>query len=325
MPVVLFADQPAGGVVVVHHTGRIAVDAHLVLDRAAGDAVALAERAVGIDQHLGNDEQRDALDAGRRAFDARQHQVDDVLGEVMLAGGDEDLGARDLEAAVGLAHRLGAEQTEIGAALRLGQVHGAGPLAGDHLRHIGLLLLGGAVHQERGGRAHGQPAIHRECHVGGDLEFVDRLRERHRQALAAKFSRRRQAEPAAFGDLLEGFLEAFRRGDAAVVIALAAFEIACAIERLQHLFAELGGLAKDRLAHIGRRIGEAGKIAVAIDLENVVQQEADVFDGGFVGRHADLPAGSRSHARPMLLSLSLGLLERTLSGSEGPRQVLARL
>ncbi len=101
-------------------------------------------------------------------------------------------------------HRLGAEQAEVGAAMRLGQVHGAGPFAGDHLRHIGLLLLGRAVHQNRRGRAHGEAAIHRERHVGGDLEFVDRLRERHRQALPAIFSRRRQAEPATFGDLLEG-------------------------------------------------------------------------------------------------------------------------
>src|SRR6185437_6993187 len=39
---VLFADQPAGGVVVVHYAGRIAVNAHLVLDRAASDAIARA-------------------------------------------------------------------------------------------------------------------------------------------------------------------------------------------------------------------------------------------------------------------------------------------
>ena len=36
---VFLADQPAGGAVVIHHAGRIAVDAHLVFDRAAGDAV----------------------------------------------------------------------------------------------------------------------------------------------------------------------------------------------------------------------------------------------------------------------------------------------
>jgi hypothetical protein len=60
---VLFADQPAGGAVVVHHAGGIAVNAHLVLDRAAGDAVALAHRAVRLDQEFRHHEQRHALDA----------------------------------------------------------------------------------------------------------------------------------------------------------------------------------------------------------------------------------------------------------------------
>ncbi len=190
---VFLADQPAGGAVVIHHAGGIAVNAHLVLDRAAGDAVARAQRAVGIDQHLRHHEQRHALDAGRCALDARQHQMDDVFGEIVLAGGDEDLGARDLVAAVGLLHRLGAQQPEIGAALRLGEVHGAGPFAGHHLRHEHLLLFGLAVHQQRRGRAHGQAAIHRKRHVGRALEFGDDLAQRHRQPLPAIFRRRRQA------------------------------------------------------------------------------------------------------------------------------------
>jgi hypothetical protein len=73
---------------------------------------------------------------------------------------------------------------------------------------------------------------------------------------------------------------------------LAALEIADAVERLQHLFGELGGLADDRLAHIGRGVGEAGQIIVAIDLEHVVEQEGDVFHGGFVDRHGVLPAAA---------------------------------
>ncbi len=214
--------------------------------------------------------------------------MDDVVGEIMLAGGDEDLGARDLEAAVALAHRLGAQETEIGAAMRLGQVHGAGPLARDHLRHVGFLLLRGTVHQKGRGRAHGETAIHRERHVGGDLEFIDGLGERHRQALPAIFGRRGEAKPAAFGDLLERLLESLRGGDAAVAVVLAAFEIACAIERLQHLFGELGRLAQDRLAHIRGGVGETGKIVVTVDLEDVVEQEVDVLDRGFVDRHGVL-------------------------------------
>src|ERR1019366_9152443 len=99
---VFLADQPVGGAVVVHHAGGIAVNAHLVFDRTAGHAVARTQRSVGIDQDLRHHEQRYALDAGRRALDPRQHQMDDVVSEIVLAGGDEDLGPGDLVAAVGL-------------------------------------------------------------------------------------------------------------------------------------------------------------------------------------------------------------------------------
>src|SRR5205823_14320642 len=98
----------------------------------------------------------------------------------------------------------------------------------------------------------------------------------------------------AFADLLEGLLETFRRGDAAVVATFAAFEIADAIERLQHLFTQLGSLAQNRLADIGGGIGKAGKIVVAVDLEHVVEQKAHIFHGGFVDRHGVLPAGGQA-------------------------------
>jgi hypothetical protein len=113
--------------------------------------------------------------------------------------------------------------------------------------------------------------------------------------------------------LLEGFLESLRRGDAAVVVALAAFEIAHTIERLQDLLAEFRRFAEDRLAHVGGSIGEAGKIVVAVDLEHVVEQEAHIFHGGFVDWHrvlsakgglcGKIPASqqSRSRRRPYLV------------------------
>jgi hypothetical protein len=65
-------------------------------------AVALAERAVVVDQELGHHEQRDAFDVVGRAGDLGEDQVDDVLGKVVLARRDEDLGAGDRIAAVGL-------------------------------------------------------------------------------------------------------------------------------------------------------------------------------------------------------------------------------
>ncbi len=127
---------------------------------------------------------------------------------------------------------------------------------------------------------------------GRALEFGDDLAQRHRQPLPAIFRRRRQTEPAALGHLLEGFLETLRRRHRGIIIPLAAFEIADTVERLQHLFGEFCGLAQNRLAHIGGGVGETGQIVVAIDLEHVVEQEGDVFHGGFVDRHGVLPAAA---------------------------------
>ena len=102
-----------------------------------------------------------------RAGDAGEDEVDDVLGEVVVAGGDEDLLAGDAVAAVGLRLGAGAEQAEVGAGVRLGQVHRAGPLAADELRQVGRLLLLGAVGVDRGVGAVGQALVHVEGHVGG--------------------------------------------------------------------------------------------------------------------------------------------------------------
>jgi hypothetical protein len=92
-------------------------------------------------RNFGTMNSADALHAGRGALDAGQHQVDDIVGHVVLAGRDPDLLAGNLVGAVGLRNGLGAQQAQVRAAMRLGQVHGAGPLAGDHLRQVGLLLV----------------------------------------------------------------------------------------------------------------------------------------------------------------------------------------
>ena len=69
----------------------------------------------------------------RRAGQARQHEMDDVLGHVVLAIGDENLGAEELVGSIGLRLGPGLERAKVGARLRLGQVHRAGPFAGDEL------------------------------------------------------------------------------------------------------------------------------------------------------------------------------------------------
>jgi hypothetical protein len=133
---VFLADQRADRAAVIaelQHRGRAGLDAELVFDRHAMRVVARAQRTVGVDQELRHDEQRDALHARRRVRRARQHEVDDVLGHVVFAVGDEDLGAEDLIGAVALRLGAGAHGGQVGAGLRFGQVHGAGPFAGDQV------------------------------------------------------------------------------------------------------------------------------------------------------------------------------------------------
>ena len=64
------------------------------------------QAAVVIDQEFRHQEQRNAARAGRRIGQPRQHEMDDVVGEIVLAIGDEDLLAEDAVGAV--AGRLGA-------------------------------------------------------------------------------------------------------------------------------------------------------------------------------------------------------------------------
>ena len=91
-------------------------------------------RAVG--QHLRHQEQRDSARSLRRIGQSRQHQMDDVVGEIVLAVADEDFLAVDAIAAVARRLGAGADGAEIRARLRLGQVHRRRPLAGDELAQI---------------------------------------------------------------------------------------------------------------------------------------------------------------------------------------------
>jgi hypothetical protein len=195
------------------HGRRAAVDAQLVFDRNAIDIVALARRAVGLEQELGHHEERDALDAFRRIRRPRQHEMDDVVRHVVLAVGDENLLTKDLVGAI--AHRLGATAhgSQVGTGGRLGQVHRSGPFAGNEVRQVGrLLVIGTGNHQCLDG-ALGQHRAQREGMVGCLPHFADRRRQQTRQALAAEFRIATETIPAVIDKLAIGLLEARRGGN----------------------------------------------------------------------------------------------------------------
>jgi hypothetical protein len=217
---VLLADEMAdrsATIAELQDRSRARLDAELVLDRDAVHVVALAQAAVVVDQELGHDEERDPLHALGRAGDAREHQVHDVLRQVVLAVGDEDLGAEEPVAAVALRLGARAHEGQIRAGLRLGQVHRAGPGAFDHLRDEGLPLLGRARGEQRLDRAVGEQRAEREAQVRAVEHFDAGRADRLRQALTAEFGRVLQALPAAGRELRKGVLEAGGRGHRAVV------------------------------------------------------------------------------------------------------------
>jgi len=173
--------------------------------------------------------------------------------------------------------------------VRLGQAHGAGPFTGDQFAQVGVLLLGGAVLGNGVHRAMGQAWVHAPGPVGFTDHLADRQAQRLRQALAAVSNIMGQARPAAFDELFVGFLEA-SRGLHTRLAPLAAFEVANAVQRRQHVLAELGTFLKDRIDHIGRGfLATRQALVVRFIAEQFVANEANITQRGFVFRHCDEP------------------------------------
>ncbi len=173
----------------------------------------------------------------------------------MLAIGDEDLLPFDAVAAVGGAFGAAAQRADVGAGLRLGELHGAGPFAGHHFLQVNAFELLAAVSVQGVDRRDGQERADGKRHGGGIPHFdagdVDRLRQR----LAAPFHRRRKAVPAAIAPGAIGFLPAGRGGDDAV-LERRAERVADPIERRDDFAGETAGFRQHRLDHIHGEISE---------------------------------------------------------------------
>src|SRR5690606_6143464 len=130
-----------------------------------------------------------------------------------------------------------------------------------------------------------QPRVH----APGPVGLADHLRQREAQrlgqALAAVLRRGRQRRPAAFHELLVGFLEALGRGDHAAFAPAAAFLVADPVQRRQHLLAELGAFLEDGLHHVGRGVFEAQFLVVLLVAEELVADELDVAQRSLVFGH----------------------------------------
>ncbi|MNE42557.1 hypothetical protein D3C80_1366870 [compost metagenome] len=171
----------------------------------------------------------------------------------------------------------------------LGQAHGAGPLAGNQLGQVGLLLLGGAVLGDGVHRAVGQARVHAPGPVRLADHFADRQAQRLRQALTAVLDVMGQARPATFDELLVGFLEA-GRGFHARLAPGTAFQVTYTVQRSQNLFTKLGAFFEDGANHVwGGVLASRQALIMRFVTEQLVTHEANITQGGFVLRHSDEP------------------------------------
>ena len=210
---VFLSDQKAGSTAVVailQHRCRAGFDTQLVLNAHAMHIIARAQTAICVDHEFRHDKQADAFDAFGRTAHAREHQMHDVLGHVVLTIGDVNFGAEHFVSAIGLRLCARTYQRQIRTGLRLGQVHGAGPFAADQFVQVSDFQFIAPCGQQGFDRAVGQQRTERETQAGRIQHFNAGSANGFRQALTTAIDGVLQTLPAAFGILLIGLLEAGR-------------------------------------------------------------------------------------------------------------------
>ena len=123
--------------------------AHLVVEAGHRDIIGLTERAIRVHADLRHDEERDARHAGRRIREFGEHQVNDVLRDVLITARDPHFVAAEPIGPVALRYRAAPDVTERRADIGLGETHRTEVAALIEGRHIKSFLLCGAVRIEQ--------------------------------------------------------------------------------------------------------------------------------------------------------------------------------
>src|SRR5258707_1674828 len=233
--------------------------------------------------------------------------MNDVVGHVVVAIGDEDLGALDAIRAIGRALGAGAQRADVGAGLRLGELHGAGPFAGDELLQIDLLQLVAAMGVGRLDRAERQQRAKAEGHVGCAPDFSAGGVDRHRQALAAEAFRPRHRVPSARDPALIRVGPAGGGGDFGATELDAVF-VADTIERRQHVAGEFTGFLQHGRCDVAVEIAVMAGLHGGLKACTVIEREQDVGDRRAVGHDGHLALtenrGCRLPTKPAFPQLS---------------------
>ena len=138
---IFLTDKIANGTIgftILHNRGWRSLDAKFFLNRQTAKIIRLGEIAIIISKEFRHDKHRNTLDAIRRIGCACQHQMNDILGHIMLAIGDIDFLARN-QIMIPIGNRAAFDASKVGAGLRFGQIHRSGPAAFNHWRDKDIL------------------------------------------------------------------------------------------------------------------------------------------------------------------------------------------
>jgi hypothetical protein len=210
--------------------------------------------------------------------------MNDVVGQIVIAVSDENLGAFDGICAVAARFRPGAQQAKIGAGLRLGQVHGAGPCPGHHVGQKPGFDVFGAMGLDGVDRALGQGRADAERHGGGIEHFGNCDIEGKGQALAAQSLGRVKPIPAGLDPLRISLAPAIRRLDIAVFEPRALF-VAGLVQGSDHLGSKLAGFLQYRIHGVAVEIAERAGIERFAKPGHVVKHMGQSPGLRLIGRH----------------------------------------
>ncbi len=207
--------------------------------------------------------------------------MNDVVRSVVLAPGDEYLLAEQAIGAVIAPLGPALQRADVRPCMRLGEVHGGSPLAGDELRQVFVLKFRAAVGAQRLDRTHRQRRAEREgCGAGiphfksGDVQHV-------RQALAAIFLGACQSVPATCDPVLIEFRPAIR-GLHFAVNQTSALPVADLGQRGDFFRRETTGFVQDRIDEILAEVTEQAFIDRVAQPCDMSQSKRDVLDGRLV-------------------------------------------
>src|SRR5690606_30062002 len=127
------------------YSSRRAMNAQLMFDAYTLNIITRRQSTLVIHQIFRHDEKTEALYPARRTFHARQHQMDDVLRKVVFAIRDENFGAEQSIASIGLPFSTATHLCQVRTSMRFSQIHGARPFP----RHQLFQEIGRASCRER--------------------------------------------------------------------------------------------------------------------------------------------------------------------------------